>query len=125
MKKDFKYQIRIRETDRLLVEEIVTFGTAEYPFPKDWKNSGIAIQALENYKESMTENHFKVSYEEFDESEKSEQMDKIYYSKDCIDFALWLRDSDTPDRAEEFFGFTDSDMFDYWVKNIKNNKDEK
>jgi hypothetical protein len=120
MKKDFKYSVRIRKTGKLLVEEIVTFGTEEYPFPEDWENSGIALQALENYKESMTENHFEISYSEFDESEEPEEADRIYSSKDCIDFALWLRANDTPDSAEEFFGFTDSDMFEYWIENIKN-----
>ena len=125
MKKDFKYLIRIKETGKLLVEEIVGFGSSKYPFPKDWENSGTAIQALEDYKESIVHNHLIVSYKEFDESEEPEKMDKIYYSKDCIDFAIWLRDNDTPENAEEFFGFTDSDMFDYWVKNVKNNKDEK
>lgn len=122
MKKDFKYSIRIRENKKLLVEEVVTFGTDKYPFPNDWKNSVVAIQALEDYKNSMIENHFEISYEDFDENQEPEQMDKIYYSKDCIDFAIWLRENDTPENAEEFFNYTNDDMFKYWVENIKKNE---
>lgn len=122
MEKEFKYSVRIKETQELLVEEIVSFGDSEYPFLEDWKNSGMAIKALEDYKESIVNNHFIVSYKEFDETEELEKINKIYYSKDCIDFALWLRENDTQENAEKFFHFSDEDMFDYWIENVKNNK---
>ena len=38
--------------------------------------------------------------------------------KNCIDFALWLRDNDTQENAEQFFHFSDEGMFDYWAENI-------
>lgn len=41
--------------------------------------------------------------------------------QDCIDFAIWLRENDTPENAEEFFNYTNDDMFKYWVENIKKN----
>lgn len=122
MEKDFVYTIRIKDTGKLLVEEIVTFGTKEYPFPSDWKKNGVAISALEQYRESFVQNHLDVSYKEFDSTEESEKMDKIYFSKDCIDFALWLRDNDTQENAEDFANFSDEDMLDYWTKNVKNKR---
>lgn len=33
----------------------------------------------------------------------------------AIKFANWLREVDTQERAEEWFGFSDSDMFDYFL----------
>lgn len=33
----------------------------------------------------------------------------------AIKFALWLREVDTIERAEEWFGFSDSDMFDCFL----------
>lgn len=33
----------------------------------------------------------------------------------AIEFALWLREVDTPENAEEWFGWSDSDIFDYFL----------
>lgn len=33
----------------------------------------------------------------------------------AIKFANWLREVDTQERAEEWFGFSDEDMFDYFL----------
>jgi hypothetical protein len=43
----------------------------------------------------------------------------------AIEFSKWMRENDTPENAERWFGFTDNDMFDafideYWK--IKKNK---
>lgn len=33
----------------------------------------------------------------------------------AIKFALWLREVDTQERAEEWFGYTDEDMYDCFL----------
>ncbi len=38
--------------------------------------------------------------------------------KTAIDFALWLRKVDTPENAEEWFGYSDDDMLDYFLKYV-------
>lgn len=34
----------------------------------------------------------------------------------AIKFAIWLRNVDTPERADEWFGFSDEDMFNYFIE---------
>lgn len=121
MKKDFKYSIRIKETGKLIIEEIVSFGTAKYPFPEDWKNSGLATKALEDYKDSMAENHFIVSFEEFDESEKPEEMDKIYFDDECKEIAWKAYMSRTDEKEFELIHRKSAkDEFEkWWNKNCK------
>lgn len=34
-------------------------------------------------------------------------------------FEDWLQEVDTPEQAEEWFGFTNEDMFNYWVENVR------
>lgn len=36
----------------------------------------------------------------------------------AIKFANWLREVDTQERACEWFGYTDSDMYDYFCSNV-------
>jgi len=38
--------------------------------------------------------------------------------KIAIKFANWLREVDVHERAEEWFGFSDEDMFEYFLKNV-------
>lgn len=120
MKKDFKFSIRIRENKKLLVEEVVTFGTDKYPFPNDWKNSGVAIRALEDYKNSMIENHFEISYEEPDESQE-EKMEKIYFEDECKEIAWKAYMSRTDEREFEMIHRKSArDEFEkWWIKNGK------
>lgn len=40
----------------------------------------------------------------------------------AIKFALWLRDNDTQDNTERWFGYSDSDMFDYFLDLFPENK---
>jgi len=36
----------------------------------------------------------------------------------AIKFALWLREVDTQERADEWFGYSDGDMYDYFIENV-------
>ena len=40
----------------------------------------------------------------------------------AIDFALWLRKVDTVENCEEWFGFTDEDMLNYYLENVRTRK---
>ena len=62
--KDFKYSIKTKE-GKVLVEEIVTFGNKEKPFPADWKNDGIALMTLLNYEEAFLKRHLDITHKEF------------------------------------------------------------
>ena len=42
--------------------------------------------------------------------------------KTAIGFALWLREVDTPQNCEKWFGFTDEDMLNYYLENETTNK---
>lgn len=114
MEKDFKYSIRIKGSKKLLVEEIVTFGTDESPFPEDWENSGVAIQALENYKESMVNTHFEISYQELDDSQE-EKMDKIYFEEKVKEIAWKAYMSRTDEKEFEMIHRKSArDEFEKW-----------
>lgn len=60
----FRYQIRNRKTGELMVEEEVSFGSEEYPFPEDYTNSGMALKALWEYEEEFIRKYFDISYEQ-------------------------------------------------------------
>lgn len=40
---------------------------------------------------------------------------KAMERQQMIDFALWLKENDTPENAEMFFGFSDDDMLNYFL----------
>ena len=41
------------------------------------------------------------------------------YTKELIiAFAKWLREVDTPEQVEEWFGFTDEDMLNYFTQEV-------
>jgi len=62
----FRFQIKSRKTGKLMVEEIVTFGSDEYPFPDDYENHGMALKALWEYEEEFIRKYLDVSYEKID-----------------------------------------------------------
>jgi hypothetical protein len=35
------------------------------------------------------------------------------------EFEKWLKENDIPEKAEEFFGYTDKDMYNYFLKEYK------
>jgi hypothetical protein len=44
--------------------------------------------------------------------------DKVYSKEDMISFAKWLQKEDTETNAESWFHYTDSDIFEYWLKEV-------
>lgn len=36
----------------------------------------------------------------------------------AIKFAIWLRDNDTQENADEWCNYSDEDMFNYFVENV-------
>jgi len=60
---DFKFTIKTK-SGKLIVDEIVSFGTDKTPFPVNWRNEGIALMALLNYREEFIEEHLDITYEE-------------------------------------------------------------
>lgn len=61
--KDFKFTLKSKE-GKILLQEIVTFGSMEKPFPKDWKNDPITQMALIDYKETLIKNNFDILIDE-------------------------------------------------------------
>jgi hypothetical protein len=57
----FRYTIRSKETNELLVEEQVQFGNN---FPKDYSKSGMALKALWDYESEFIKRYFVVEFEE-------------------------------------------------------------
>jgi hypothetical protein len=64
--KDFKYTIRTKK-GRIVAQSIVCFGTKNKPFPKDWKENGMAQMSIFDYKETFIKETFDVSVEEGNE----------------------------------------------------------
>jgi len=36
----------------------------------------------------------------------------------AIKFAIWLRDNDTQENADKWFGFSDEDMLNYYLESL-------
>lgn len=62
-KKEFKYTIKTKK-GLILAEQIVSFGSEEYPFPENWKESGMAQRSLYEYKEEFLNAEFDVDISE-------------------------------------------------------------
>ena len=61
--KDFKFILKSKD-GKVLLEEVVRFGSKEKPFPKNWENSPVAQVALLDYKDEFIENNFDIKIEE-------------------------------------------------------------
>jgi hypothetical protein len=61
--KDFKYTLKSKN-GKILLQEIVTFGTKEKPFPKDWKKNPMIQMAMIDYKETFINKNFDILIEE-------------------------------------------------------------
>lgn len=70
-KKDFVYTIRTKK-GKLISQEVVSFGSKNYPFPDDWKNQGMALMTLLEYKEAMINKYLDITYEEGSELTEDE-----------------------------------------------------
>jgi hypothetical protein len=62
-KKEFKFTIKDKK-GKVYVETIVSFGSKESPFPKDWKESGMAQMAIIDFKAQMLQEYFTVDVSE-------------------------------------------------------------
>jgi hypothetical protein len=65
-KKNFKYSLKSKD-GKIILQSIVSFGSKEYPFPKDWENNGMAQRSMFDYKEEFINRHFDLTIEEGDE----------------------------------------------------------
>jgi hypothetical protein len=63
MQKEFKFTIK-DPNGKVLVESIASFGSADYPFPEDWKDNGMAQKAINEFKEELLNEFFKVEVSE-------------------------------------------------------------
>jgi len=61
--KDFKYTLKSKD-GKILLQEIVTFGSKERPFPEDWKENPMIQIALLDYKETLIKNNFDILVDE-------------------------------------------------------------
>jgi hypothetical protein len=64
-KKNFKYSLKAKD-GKIILQSIVSFGSEEYPFPKDWENNGMAQRCIFEYKEEFINRHFDLTIEEGD-----------------------------------------------------------
>jgi len=43
----------------------------------------------------------------------------------AIEFSKWMKENDTPENAEKWFGYTDNDMFDAFIDEYWKTKENK
>lgn len=65
-KKSFKYSLKAKD-GKIILQSIVSFGSKKNPFPKDWKNNGMAQMSIFEYKEEFINKFFDITIEEGDE----------------------------------------------------------
>ena len=53
MKKELKFTIRTNESKKVIAEQIVTFGSLNKPFPKNWKENPYTQLGIEEYKQEF------------------------------------------------------------------------
>lgn len=64
-KKNFKYTLKSK-SGKIILQSIVSFGSEEYPFPKDWENNGMAQRSIFDFKEDFINQNFDFTIEEGD-----------------------------------------------------------
>ena len=57
--KDFKYTLQSKD-GKILLQSVVTFGSKNQPFPKEWKEDVLAQVALQEYKEKFINENFDI-----------------------------------------------------------------
>jgi|694.fasta_scaffold132958_2 hypothetical protein len=65
-KKDFKYTIKTKE-GKIIAQAVISFGSEECPFPKDWAENGMVLRSLHEYKDVFINSFLDISFEEGNE----------------------------------------------------------
>tara|TARA_R110000868_G_C10576786_1_gene738271 strand:+ start:300 stop:509 length:210 start_codon:yes stop_codon:yes gene_type:complete len=63
----FKYELKIRETGKVLVEQEIVFGSTKNPLPEDWKNDPWVQVGIQEHKEKMINEFIEVTVKEIEE----------------------------------------------------------
>lgn len=71
--KDFKFTMKSK-SGKTFVQEIVTFGSKEKPFPADWKENGMIQMSLQEYKQTFFDKYFDILIEEGSELDELENI---------------------------------------------------
>jgi len=53
MKKEFKFTIKTKRSNKIIAEQLVSFGSDEKPFPTDWEGAYVYQIALQEHKEKF------------------------------------------------------------------------
>lgn len=61
--KSFKYSLKSK-SGKVILQSIVTFGSDEQPFPKDWENDSLIQLDLQRYKEKFIQDNFDILIDE-------------------------------------------------------------
>lgn len=107
MKKELKFTIITKESKRIIAEQLVTFGSEDRPFPKDWKEDPFAQMVIHNHKETFLNSIFNVDVsEDLSESKMNKmftiQEIKTYIlSKDSMGDILYYLSADNIKKANE------------------------
>jgi mRNA-degrading endonuclease YafQ of YafQ-DinJ toxin-antitoxin module len=61
--KDFKFTLKSKD-GKILLQEVVTFGTEEQPFPENWKEDYFAQSSVLDYKQNFIDRNFDIDVSE-------------------------------------------------------------
>jgi mRNA-degrading endonuclease YafQ of YafQ-DinJ toxin-antitoxin module len=61
--KDFKFTLKSKE-GKILLQEVVTFGTEEQPFPENWKDDYFAQSSVLDYRQKFIDRNFDIDISE-------------------------------------------------------------
>jgi mRNA-degrading endonuclease YafQ of YafQ-DinJ toxin-antitoxin module len=61
--KDFKFTIKSKE-GKIILQEVVTFGTEEQPFPENWKDDYFAQSSVLDYRQKFIDRNFDIDISE-------------------------------------------------------------
>ena len=61
--KDFKFTLKSKD-GKILLQEVVTFGSEEQPFPENWKNDYFAQSSVLDYKQKFINSNFDIDISE-------------------------------------------------------------
>lgn len=61
--KDFKFTLKSKD-GKILLQEVITFGTKEQPFPENWKEDYFAQSSVLDYKQKFIDENFDIDISE-------------------------------------------------------------
>lgn len=61
--KDFKFTLKSK-VGKILLQEVVTFGTEEHPFPENWEEDYFAQSSVLDYKQKFIDSNFDIDISE-------------------------------------------------------------